>query len=398
MIQAKDFVECARGFGYHWYTGVPCSFLTPFINYTIDDDQLNYVVSANEGDAIATASGLVLGGQRAVVMMQNSGLGNAVNPLTSLAHVFRIPLLVIITFRGDPDLKDEPQHKLMGSITTTMLDNMDIPWEFFPTETANIEAALMRAEDYMAREHRPYALVMRKGSVAPHQLQSTAGTNQTTKSEQVQKFVSDSDRSSRTDTLKKIIALAPEKKSVIIATTGFTGRELCVLKDRANQLYMVGSMGCASSIGLGLSLACPKLKVIVVDGDGAAIMRMGNFATIGYYGQDNLVHILLDNEVHDSTGGQATVSRDIHFATIAQACGYPVTIEGNDIRLLDALLTTESTKGPRFGHLKIKAGVPKDLPRPELSPEQVSARLIKHLGTEISFTSKQAPLTRSADQ
>jgi len=165
---------------------------------------------------------------------------------------------------------------------------------------------------------------------------------------------------------------------VLIGTTGFTGRELFAIADRPNQLYLVGSMGCASSLGLGLSLARPDLKVIIIDGDGAGLMRMGNFATIGTYGKGNLYHLLLDNSVHDSTGSQATVSQRVSFAKIAHSCGYEIALEGNDLNLINKLINCDS-KGVKFGHLRIKAGTNKNLPRPNLSPDQVLKRLRKYL-------------------
>ena len=389
MIEAAAFVEQARSFGYQFYTGVPCSFLTPFINYTIADETLNYLSSANEGDAIAVGAGAALGGQRAVVMMQNSGLGNAINPLTSLAQVFRIPVLLIITLRGDPQLNDEPQHQLMGQITPKLLENMTIPWEYFPTEPVQIREVLSRIDAYMALEQRPYALIMRKGSVAPFERpidQTAVKPKQAhfpTSSQQEAPFQK---RIIRADVLRRIIELTSEHKTVVIATTGYTGRELLALADRPNQLYMVGSMGCAPTLGLGLSLARPDLKVLVVDGDGAALMRLGNFATLGAYGGTNLVHILLDNEVHDSTGGQATVSAGISFAQIASGCGYPMAIQGDSLDVIDAVLHAgEDTEGPRFAHLKIRRGVMGTLPRPALSPEQVRQRLMNHIGSTFTF-------------
>ena len=388
MIEAHDFVECARGFGYRWYAGVPCSFLTPFINYTIGDNQLNYVSSANEGDAVATCVGATLGGGRAVAMMQNSGFGNAINPLTSLAHVFRVPLLLIITLRGDPNLADEPQHLLMGRITSELLEKMRIPWEYFPTESAQINAVLARIESHMAQQERPYALVMRKGSVAAFELsdrQSIPFAKSRPKGPEMSATPAFADHLSRAEVLQRIIELTPEQNTVVIATTGYTGRELFALADRPNQLYMVGSMGCASSLGLGLSLARSDLKVVVIDGDGAALMRMGNFATIGAYGGTNLVHILLDNEVHESTGGQATVTKGISFSQIARGCGYPVSVEGNDITVIDTVLSSKNLHGPRFAHLKIRRGIMPSLPRPSLSPSQVRKRLMKHIGCELRF-------------
>ncbi|MBW4596443.1 MAG: phosphonopyruvate decarboxylase [Brasilonema angustatum HA4187-MV1] len=398
MIQAEEFVEAARNLGFQWYAGVPCSFLTPFINYVINDVKLTYISSANEGDALATAAGAAIGGKKAVVMMQNSGLGNAVNPLTSLAYIFRIPLLLICTLRGDPQFQDEPQHELMGQITDKLLETMTVPWEYFPQEAAEIERVLQRAEAYMKQERRPYALIMRKGTVAPHKLvrASIPSRNQEeSHNNAVPKnfFIGDKEqRISRSEALARIVELTDSENTVIIATTGYTGRELfasCVTRSvkpeayRSSHLYMVGSMGCASSLGLGLSLARPDLKVVVIDGDGAALMRMGNFATIGTYGGSNLIHILLDNECHDSTGAQATVSSGISFAKIAEACGYGITLQGDDPLLLDALFAAQINNKPKFGHLKIRPGTLNNLPRPNISPEAVLQRLMTHINSRF---------------
>jgi phosphonopyruvate decarboxylase len=381
MIQASDFVEAARQRDVQWYAGVPCSFLTPFINYVINDERLTYISSANEGDALAAAAGAAIGGKRACVMMQNSGLGNAVNPLTSLTYVFRIPLLIICTHRGAPGLQDEPQHALMGGITTTLFETMQVPWEPFPAEAAEIEAVLTRADEYMRRERRPYSLIMQKGTVAPHALkqQQPAITSPFLEAEPRSLFTHHR-RPSRNEVLRRLIALTPEGNTVLVATTGYTGRELFALADRPTHLYMVGSMGCASSLGLGLSLARPDLTVLVIDGDGAALMRLGNFATIGAYGGSNLIHLVLDNEAHDSTGAQATVSAGVSFARIAQACGYGLTLEGDDLALLDSLFTAPSYRRPRFGHLKIRTGTLESLPRPSLTPDQALNRLMAHIG------------------
>lgn len=384
MIEAREFIEAGRALGFGFYAGVPCSFLTPFINYVIDDPGLDYVSSANEGDALATASGAALAGRRAVVMMQNSGLGNAVSPLTSLNWVFRIPVLLICTHRGAPGVKDEPQHALMGQITGALLDTMQVPWETFPTEAADIGPALERAGAYMAREHRPYALIMQKGTVAPHALGTTgppgAGPRRRTAGIRLV-APAGSALPSRGEVLSRLIEATPSGESVVVATTGYTGRELYALADRPNQLYMVGSMGCASSLGLGLALARRDLRVVVVDGDGAALMRMGNLATVGAYGQDNLVHLLLDNGVHDSTGAQATVSASVDFAAVARACGYGRVLSGDTMEVLDAALARGPGEGPTLAHLKIRAGTLDGLPRPAMTPPEVRARLMDTLGS-----------------
>ncbi|MCG8324788.1 MAG: phosphonopyruvate decarboxylase [Thiotrichales bacterium] len=380
MIEASEFIEAARKHGFQRYTGVPCSFLTPFINYVIDDDTLDYVSSANEGDALATAAGAVIGGQRAVVMMQNSGLGNAVSPLTSLAYVFKIPMLIITTHRGQPGLKDEPQHELMGQITDKLLDTMRVPWEVFPKSGAEIEACLKRALGYMETNQRPYAFIMHKGTVARHEPDTASIPARGDGRYEEKTRYRDQSPAARQEVLQRIIGMTPEDDYVIIATTGYTGRELFALSDRANHLYMVGSMGCASSLALGLALARPDLKVVVIDGDGAALMRMGNFSTLGSYAGNNLIHVLLDNEVHDSTGAQATVAANVRFAGVAAACGYSLCYEGNDPDMLDELFNSATT-GPKMAHLKIRPGTIDDLPRPDVTPEQVLKRLMDHIGT-----------------
>jgi len=384
MIQAEEFVEAGRLRGFEWYAGVPCSFLTPFINYVINDDKLTYISSANEGDAVATAAGTAVGGRRAVAMMQNSGLGNAVSPLTSLTYVFGIPLLVICTHRGAPDLKDEPQHALMGRITGALFDTMEMPWAHFPTEAKAIEPALEQASEFMAREQRPYAFIMSKGAVAPHLLKREANLVRTGNTAQTPRgFFKHERRPSRNAALSQVIEHTPVRNTVVIATTGYTGRELYALEDRPNHFYMVGSMGCASSFGLGLALARPDLTVVVVDGDGAALMRMGNFATLGAYGGFNLVHLVLDNEAHDSTGAQSTVSASVSFARIAQACGYGLSLEGDSLELVDALFGAQAGDRPRFGHLKIRTGTIEDLPRPSITPPEVVRRLMSHIGSSF---------------
>lgn len=379
MIEAAEFVDAARAHGFDWYAGVPCSFLTPFINYVIGDPALTYVSAANEGDAVAAAAGAVIGGSGGVAMMQNSGLGNAVSPLTSLAHVFRIPMLIVCTHRGAPGLSDEPQHELMGRITGQLFETMAIPWEFFPDESSEIEPALARANDYFRQERRPYALIMRKGTVAAHPLTNRGAQAR----KRAAAIVGESlvgrkpdQLPSRAQALARIIAATPEDESVVIATTGFTGRELYATADRANHFYMVGSMGCASALGLGLAMVRPDLHVVVVDGDGAALMRMGNLATLGAYAPGNLTHILLDNEAHDSTGAQATVTAGVEFAAIAAACGYAHTRRGADLASLTDFLDVQTGDGPRFLHLKITTGTIDDLPRPSISPPEVLTRLV----------------------
>ncbi|NNE38618.1 MAG: phosphonopyruvate decarboxylase, partial [Gammaproteobacteria bacterium] len=381
MIDAEDFITVASSLGYDSYTGVPCSFLTPFINYVLNNNTLSYIGSANEGDAVATAAGMVIGGKKTIVMLQNSGLGNAVNPITSLLHTFKLPVLLIITLRGDPQLNDEPQHELMGKITEQMLDLMDIAWDYFPDKAKNIRGAFDSACEHMTSTHKPYAFVMKKGSVKNETLSETKHFNDRDKNSICHVTDNLSNKlKTRAEILNELQTTINSDDTVLLASTGFTGRELYALDDKPNQLYMVGSMGCASSLGLGLSMAQPCKKIIVIEGDGAAIMRMGNIATVGEYGGNNYLHVILDNEIHDSTGGQSTVSAGVNFAMISQACGYPASYYGSDPALISKLLNENQTIGPRMLHLKIKPGTMKDIPRPKELPHQVVRRLMDYLG------------------
>lgn len=376
MIQAEQFVAGARARGFGLWTGVPCSYLTPFINHVISAPGLRYVGAANEGDAVAIAAGAELGGLGAIVMFQNSGLGNAVNPLTSLTWTFRLPVLVIVTWRGEPGgAHDEPQHELMGAITPRMLEVMGIPWEPFPAEEVAIGPALDRARAHMAREGRPYALVMRKGSVADTALEARTPPPVPRRTGGTLDVRANATRRQMLGALQ--MALKPD--DVVIATTGYTGRELFALDDRACQLYMVGSMGCAVSVGLGLAIARPDKRIVVVDGDGAALMRLGAFATLGTERPPNLLHVVLDNGIHESTGGQATVSRNVDFQAVALACGYPRTLAAGDPDELREYVDWRAP-GLRLVYVPIRPGVPEGLPRPTMTPEAVAARLRAHLG------------------
>jgi phosphonopyruvate decarboxylase len=376
MLLAPQFIESAKRHGFFLWTGVPCSYLQPFINYVIADPCCRYVPASNEGDAVAIAAGVEIAGDRAVAMCQNSGLGNAVNPLTSLAHAHCIPLLLIVTLRGEPGgPKDEPQHQLMGSITTRMLDLMEIPWEYFPTEEEEVKPCFDRIMSHMADHGLPYGLVMRKDSVAPVSPPPPLTIRPIRADGASTNFApSCASRAEMVAAVQKQTG----HRDLVLATTGYTGRELYAVGDRENQLYLVGAMGCASSVGLGLAMRRPDLRVIVLDGDGAILMRMGALAAIGYVRPDNLVHVVLDNGMHESTGGQATVSPSLDLVAIAAACGYPETRVVYDPQELGRILS-EKPDHLIFVRAMIKPGVMADLPRPAISPAEVTRRIRAHI-------------------
>jgi phosphonopyruvate decarboxylase len=379
MTDRLRFLAASRAAGFALWTGVPCSYLTPFIDGVIADPGTSYLPAANEGDGVAIAAGARLGGLPSIVMMQNSGLGNAVNPLTSLCETLRVPVLLIVTLRGDPEgAPDEPQHARMGKITTALLDLLGVAWEWLPREDAAIDAALDRAVTHMAGTSLPYAFVMKKGSVGSRPPSPPLEQ----KRPAVRELPPDrSPRAPRREWLRAVQAAAGAGDP-IIASTGYTGRELYALDDRPNQLYMVGSMGCASSVGLGVALARPDRRVIVLEGDGAGLMRLGAWAAIGYARPANLRHVLLDNGCHDSTGGQSTLSGSVDFCQLAAGNGYASVDRLADPSEFQSWLD-RAFDGPAFLHAPILTGTSKDLPRPKDAPAVVARRFAQQMGVTL---------------
>jgi phosphonopyruvate decarboxylase len=371
MITAKAFMDEAARAGFDFYTGVPCSYLTPLINGVLSSRILRYVGASSEGEAVAIAAGAWLAGRRTVVMCQNSGLGNAVNPLTSLNAPFRIPTLLITTWRGRPGEPDEPQHEVMGQITHDLLSLMGLPHSPFPNEDALIAPRLAQAAADMDESGLPVAFVMAKGDVAETGLdQPTATPWPPGRGED---FTTGGARPTRVQALERFLALTDDGTAVI-ATTGKCGRELFTLADREQHLYQVGSMGGATGMALGVALNTSK-RVVVLDGDGAALMKLGTLATVGAHAPANLLHILLDNGVHDSTGGQATVSASVDFAAVAMGCGYAYAAACDDLNGFEAALrAARGVGGPALVHLRIAPGSMEKLGRPTVKPDVVALR------------------------
>ena len=378
MIQADTLLSAAKARGFDFFTGVPCSFLTPIINRVISDRETSYVGAASEGEAVAIASGAWLAGKETVVMCQNSGLGNTINPLTSLNHPFRIPTLMFVTWRGQPGLGDEPQHELMGEITDVLIRDIGVGCSHLPDEEGDVGPALDVAQAAMRENDLPYAFIVAKGAVADADLDQAElvappmGNYSDLRKGGI--------RATRYQTLERVVDMAPET-AAMIATTGKCGRELFTIADRDQHLYQVGSMGCASAMGLGVALNVDR-PVIVLDGDGAALMKMGSFATIGAQAPKNLVHVILDNGVHDSTGGQATVSPIVDFARVALACGYRTGTVIDDLDGFDqAFAAAMASEGPHLVHARIAPGSLSKLGRPTVKPPEVARRFKRFLAS-----------------
>ena len=383
MINAETFLNAAKTRGLSFFSGVPCSFLTPLINRVISDGDTAYIGATSEGEAIGIAAGAWLAGRGNAMVCQNSGLGNAVNPLTSLNYPFRIPTLLVVTWRAGPGVADEPQHELMGRITPDLLDVMGIPHRPFPSSDTDVDSALDQAMTHMQATELPFALIMEKGSVASEAL--TPPPVRLPPPGHARDLRSGGAPVSRAHALEKILEEIPDE-AVVIATTGKCGRELFTLSDRPQHLYQVGSMGCASSMGLGIAINTGH-TVVVIDGDGAALMKLGSMATIGAYGARNLVHVLLDNGVHDSTGGQPTVSPSVNFSAVASACGYPAASSCDSLEGFgQSLAAAWCGDGPHFIHMQIAPGSMANLGRPTVAPMTIARRFRDFL-EESSCTS-----------
>lgn len=372
MIAAKDFISSALAHRLDFFTGVPCSILTPLLNGILSDQRFQHIGATHEGEAAAIAAGAWLAGKKPTIYCQNSGLGNTVNPLSSLHWLFQIPILMLVTWRGQPGKTDAPQHQLMGRITHPILASLEIEYAAFPADPDHIEPTLELALESMEQRQRPFALILEKGIVEPEKLrqqqniQHKPGYYQDLRESQPC-------HPTRLHALEKIRSILPESCAVI-ASTGKCGRELFSLGDRPQNFYQVGSMGCASAIALGTAINVQR-HVVALDGDGAALMKLGNFATIGAYRPKNLIHIILDNGVHDSTGGQATVAASIDFVRVAIACSYASGTACNNLEGLQTALTTALvTPGPHLIHLRTQPGSASNLDRPNTPFPEIARR------------------------
>lgn len=380
-MQAIDFLSACVSKGFSFFTGVPCSFLQPLINSVIVNNNAKYIIASSEGEAVGIASGYYLSGSKSIVMCQNSGLGNAINPLTSLNFPFRIPLLLIVTLRGEQGLNDEPQHELMGKVTGTLLDTICIPWRFFPDKLELVDSVLDEAQEKIEKSNISFALLMRKGCIEEAELPPLHPIGQGVGTSSIEGRFSchPSIRMSRLNVIKIIRESLP-KEYAIISTTGKISRELYTVGDSINQFYMVGSMGCASSLGFGILCGKPQKSVVVLDGDGAVLMKMGTLATIGHYKPERFIHIILDNESYESTGGQRTVSQTVDFSTVAFACGYRKCYRVDTYKDLEITLSKAlETPGPILIHVKVSGVSSQKLGRPTIKPSQVKERFMKFL-------------------
>ncbi len=363
MVHPERFIETLNQNGVTFFTGVPDSLLKEFCLGLSSLPAAQHVTAANEGAAVALATGHYLAtGDPALVYLQNSGLGNAVNPLVSLADpaVYGIPMLLMIGWRGEPNVVDEPQHTRQGAITPTLLDTLGIPYRVLPQEDDSVAHKAVEHMLSIAREERrPTALLVRKGTFF---MCETAHDRK------------DAASMTREEALKKVIEFVGTEH--VVATTGMLSRELFELREQYNgsherDFLTVGSMGHASSIALGIALARPGNPVWCLDGDGAVLMHLGSLATIGKNAPKNFRHVVFNNQAHDSVGGHLTAADGADFVAIAKAVGYPTALfAANQKELMDALVVIKHSMGPSFLEIRIRRGARDGLGRPTKTPRE----------------------------
>lgn len=373
MVNQKELFEALKVMGVDFFTGVPDSLLNDFCLYMTNNMTAEqHVMAANEGNAIAIAAGHYMAtGKLPLVYMQNSGIGNATNPLLSLTHdcVYGIPMLLVIGWRGDPAINDHAQHKKQGELTPVLMKDMDIPYEILDDEATVIEK-FRKAADKAREISSPVALIAKKAILA----------------EKVKKQeYPESILMNREEAISAVMDVFGDD-AIYLGTTGRATREVHEQLKQHNigaghEWQNVGSMGHVSSVGLGIALACPNKRVVVFDGDAAAVMHLGALATNGRYHADNMIHIVLNNGVNESVGGQPSSGQLINLTMIAKACGYETTSGYVESRftLQDALKTLEASKKMSFIDVHVRQGIRPDMPKLNIDHKAQKRALMENL-------------------
>lgn len=361
MLDVENIYNAFLANGIDFFTGVPDSLLKNICAYITDHSLLQkHIIAANEGASVGIAAGHYMAtGHLPLVYMQNSGLGNAVNPLLSLADekVYRLPILLMIGWRGEPGIKDEPQHKKQGEVTLDLLEAMKIPFIILDN-TEDQAIAQIRGIALSAKSKSiPHAIVIRKDTFGKYDLQREQKSTCPLSREEALKLVIDHLSGS----------------DIVVSTTGKLSRELFEYREAKGQSHesdflTVGSMGHSSSIALGISLEKPFRRVFCLDGDGAFIMHMGAISNVGYLNPRNYYHILFNNGSHESVGGQPTLGFHVDIPAIAKACGYKHAVSATSKEEIASVLQQlDSLEGPTLIELKVKIASRDDLGRPTTS-------------------------------
>ncbi|MBR3016552.1 MAG: phosphonopyruvate decarboxylase [Clostridia bacterium] len=377
MLDQKVVFETLAAYGVTYFTGVPDSYLNGFCNYALANCGDRNVIAANEGNAIGIAAGHYFASKEIpLVYMQNSGMGNTINPLASLVDkdVYAVPMILLIGWRGQGNTEPKhPQHKLQGEITPGLLDVMHIPYTVLEDDDAFFQASVEKAVAYCKEYRQPYAFIAPKGVMAAAEKANNVDAVYPM---------------SREEAIEVILDHMPSN-TIYSATTGRATRELFFLREQRgeskdNDFLNVGSMGHASSVALGIALEKPDRKVVVLDGDSAAMMHMGAMTMVSKLDVPNYMHIVLNNGAHESVGGQPSAGHKIDFTAIAKGCGYrtvghPVTTK---VELIEALRTLGESNQASFIDCRIHKGLSGKLPPLDFDHREAIDALIDNLNKQ----------------
>jgi phosphonopyruvate decarboxylase len=360
-MKAKEFTELLLENKFNFITGVPDSLFKDALVDINTRPEFKHIISNNEGEACALAAGYHLStGQFPVVYMQNSGLGNSLNPLTSLldSNIYSIPILLFITWRGRPGTKDEPQHIRMGAILPELLCLLGIPFQIASDNVVSMKIMLETAKNHLTINQYPYAIIF------PNDVIENASSKE-------KQYIDYSLKFTREKVLEHIIRFSNDN-DVIITTTGKTSRELFEIREKNQQGHQqdfltVGSMGCASAVAFGIAVGQPERRIILIDGDGACLMRLETMVLIGHYKPAHLLHIVIDNNVYESTGSQKTLSDTTDFVRFAHACQYAEAVMVDNIEDLKRECSHLSS-GPKLVRIKVVNYSRNNLGRPKTTP------------------------------
>jgi phosphonopyruvate decarboxylase len=364
MLNPQEFVDCLKRNSVEFFTGVPDSLLKELCSCIAHTSRSGeHIIGANEGGSVALALGYHLATRKIpLVYLQNSGLGNVVNPLLSLVdeEVYSVPMLFVIGWRGEPGVHDEPQHKKQGRVMLPMLDAMEIPYAVLGAEVDHAELIVKDAVAHVQKTSSPFALVIKNGTFTAYA------------APQAQKA---GFPLSREEAIQQVVDVL-EERDVVVSTTGMPSREVYEYRTQRGaghqrDFLTVGGMGHASHIALGIALQKPERSVYCLDGDGALLMHMGALALNGTQKPRNFKHIILNNGAHDSVGGQPTVALDIDILGIARAAGYEQVLKAETKQELQSCVASlKRSNGPSLLEIRVHCGARKDLGRPATTPAQ----------------------------
>ena len=369
LINVNDFIDYLKSIDVNFFCGVPDSQLSSFCDYI--EENCENIIAANEGNALGIAAGYFLAtGHFPVVYLQNSGLGNIVNPVTSLTHykVYSIPVIYVIGWRGQPGVHDEPQHIKQGAITLDLLKLLDIDYVVINKETSFTDLKSKFECDLLSK--------LKKGNSV-----AIVVSKEAFKSYSIDKFNDNS--LTREDAIQMVTSYL-NNDDLVISTTGKTSRELFEFREKnnyghGNDFLTVGSMGHSSSIALGVALYSDK-KIFCFDGDGSILMHMGSLGVIGNKKPKNFYHVMFNNSAHESVGGLPTVMSSINVTQMVLSCGYnEIFNAANSDELKEILPKFVNSKGPVFLNIDVDISSRNNLGRPTTNPIENKKEFIEKI-------------------